>query len=210
MKKSVLELYYVEEGIYRTVFKNDHGRMVYLLLHFSKDSCHIGECFYVDRRNRPAPKKLRSFTFEYSELLSVIASSLDKKFDSYEMFTSPAISKEEFISSAISKGKYNILIMLKDGKVLKTIFKNKYHRAIYLEIDTSGEKAKISKCRYCDKRGSYTETTPHRLITIFFDYDKNHSNLLNFINSELEGGFSDVLITEDHTIKLDRPICGSI
>ncbi len=210
MKKSILELYSIGDGLYRSIFKNNHGRMIYLLLSFSGKDCQIEECFYIDREKRPTPKKLKIKSFEACELLSVIGTSLDKSFESHEFLEAPSLSNEEFISSALSKEKYNILIMLKEGAKLKTIFKNKYHRSIYFEIELIGEKAKISECRYCDKRGKDTDITPYRLITIYFEYDKSHSNLLNFINSELEGGFSDVLITEDHTITLDRPICGSI
>ena len=210
MKKSILELYRTAGGLYQSVIKTKHGRMIYVLISFSEKSCQIRKCFYIDREKRPVPKKLKTESFASNELLSVIASELDKKFDSYKKVKSPSLSKEDFISSALSKKKYNILIMLKEGNSLKTIFKNKYHRAIYLEIEITDAKAKIVSCRYCDKRGKDTDITPHRLITIFFDYDKVHLNLLNFINSELEGGFSDVLITEDHTIILDRPICGSI
>lgn len=210
MKKSILELHRTADGLYQSIIKNNHGRLIYMLLFLTEKDFEIIECFYIDRDNRPEPKKLMKKFLGADELLSVIASSLDKNFDSYRIIESTSLSKEEFIGKVTSKEKYNILIMLKEGNFLKTIFKNKYHRSIYLEIEVIGEKAKIVSCRYCDKRGKDTDITPHRLITIFFDYDKGHSNLLKFINSELEGGFSDVLITEDHTIILDRPICGSI
>ena len=100
--------------------------------------------------------------------------------------------------------------MLKDGEILKTIFKNRFRRSIYLEIDTSGEKALINVCKYCDVRGVGVDITPYHLTTIYFHHDKDFTNLLNIVNNELEGGFTDVVITESHTIVLDRPICGSI
>lgn len=34
--------------------------------------------------------------------------------------------------------------------------------------------------------------------------------LLRIVNTELEGGFSDVAIASEYTLVLDRPICGSI
>jgi hypothetical protein len=34
--------------------------------------------------------------------------------------------------------------------------------------------------------------------------------LLRIVNTELEGGFTDVAVSEEHTLVLDRPICGSI
>jgi len=36
------------------------------------------------------------------------------------------------------------------------------------------------------------------------------ANTMAFVNEELEGGFTHILIAEEHNIKLTRPICGAI
>lgn len=208
MKQSILELHKAEKGTYQAVIKNNHGRRIYLQVSIVEENCKIVSCFYIDRVSRPEPKLLETRQFSFGELLSVVSNELDKTFNSYQFVDCPVVSTEDFIKRALHKEKYKILIMLKDGSILKTIFKNRFRREIYLEIDTSAEKALIKVCKYCDIRGVDAEITPYNLRTIYFNYDIN--NLLHIINDELEGGFTDVIITENHTIVLDRPICGSI
>lgn len=36
------------------------------------------------------------------------------------------------------------------------------------------------------------------------------NDILALVNEELEGGFTHILIAEEHNIKLTRPICGAI
>ena len=208
LKRSVLELYKSHDNDYQTVIKNNHSRLIYVKMSIVDNCCEIKSCFYIDREKRPVPKLFVTNQCGLDNLLTVIATELDKCFDSYQFVTSSALETEIFIKQFVDKEKYNILIMLQTDDVLKTIFKNRYHRAIYLEIDTSREKALIQKCKYCDKRGEDVDVTPYNLTTIFFEF--NNENLLSIVNKELEGGFTDVVITDNHTIVLDRPICGSI
>ena len=95
---------------------------------------------------------------------------------------------------------------------MKTIFKNRMRREIYLEIILNEAKSYIKECRYCDTRGdeSKNKITPYRLVTVFFEHDNEYRAILNIVNNELECGFTDIVVSESHTIKLDRPICGSI
>jgi len=208
LKRSVLELRKNEYGYYHSVFKNNHGRRTYIQISIVENECEIIKCFYIDRTSRPEPKKLRTFNFPISQLLSICETELDKNFVSYELNDNSPISDEELISTATQREKYNILIFLRENNSLKTIFKNRFRRAIYLEIQLLQDRALVKVCRYCDLRGEDTDITPYSIKTIYFDYSFN--NLLKIVNEELEGGFTDIVITENHTINLDRPICGSI
>ena len=98
--------------------------------------------------------------------------------------------------------------MLQDGNVLKTIFKNKFRREIFLEIVLEGNRCLIRQCRYRDARAADKEITPHGLLTVY--YEHSLANLLRIVNNELEGGFTDVVISDTYSIVLDRPICGRI
>ena len=134
-KPSVLELHKTDDGMYQSVFKNNHGRRIYISLYINKNDCKIIDCFYIDRTSRPAPNKFETHKLVIDELLTVIASELDKVFSSYTIVESPKISAENFIAQAMHKEKYNILLMLKDGDTLKTIFKNRFRREIFLEME---------------------------------------------------------------------------
>lgn len=209
LKRSILELYKSHDNDYQAVIKNNHSRLIYVKMSIVDNCCEIKSCFYIDREKRPVPKLFATSRCALVDLLTVFASELDKTFDSYRFADDTTVlDTENFINQFVDKEKYNILIMLQNDDVLKTIFKNRYHRAIYLEINTSREKALIQKCKYCDKRGENVDVTPYNLTTIFFEF--NNENLLSIVNMELEGGFTDVVITDNHTIVLDRPICGSI
>lgn len=208
MKRSVLELHNAGGNDYQAFIKNNHGRKLYFKLSALDKKCEIVDCFYIDRAKRTEPKLLKTRKFQLDELLSVIAKELDKNYSEYRFADAPVLTTEDFIEQVLHTEKYNILIMLKNENTLKTIFKNRFHRAIYLEIEVHDKKALIKECRYCDERGEGTTITPYSITTIYFDY--NFTNILNIVNDELEGGFTDLLITENHTIKLDRAICGSI
>lgn len=208
MKRSVLKLHNAGVNTYQAFIKNNHGRKLYLKLSTIDKNCEITDCFYIDRTKRTEPKLLETRKLTFDELLTVIANELDKNYSEYRFVDGPVLTTEEFIEQVLHTEKYNILIMLKNENTLKTIFKNRFHRAIYLEIEANNEKALIKECRYVDERGEGTTITPYSITTIYFDY--NFTNILNIVNNELEGGFTDLLITENHTIKLDRAFCGSI
>lgn len=206
-KRSVLELYKNYNNEFHSVFKNNHGRLIYLALAIKDDKCTISNCYYLDRSLYFVPKKAVTKNCLITDLLDVIRNELDKDFADID-YCNIFLSKKQLINRTLGHQKYNILIMLKEGNVLKTIFKNKFRRSIYLEISTGVDKSLISKCRYCDKRGEKADITPYGLKTIYFE--SGIDNILSIVNTELEGGFTDILITAENTIELDRPICGSI
>lgn len=206
-KRSVLELYKNYNNEFHSVFKNNHGRLIYLALAIKDDKCTISNCYYLDRSLYSVPKKAVTKKCALNELLNIIKNELDKDFVDID-FCNTLLSEKQLIGAELNKEKYNILIFLKDGNVLRTIFKNKFRRNIFLEITLGVDESLISKCRYCDKRGKNANITPYGLKTIYFESGIN--NILSIVNTELEGGFTDILITAESTIKLDRPICGSI
>lgn len=206
---SDLTLYPAPYQGYHTVFRTKHGRRIYLsLLRTDNDCFTIVDCHYIDRTWSKRPKKFITRVIESHKLLDVISAELDRYFAEV-IYSEEILTKSELISEFIMSNKKSILIMLREGPLLRTIFKNRYRRSILLEIKLeSDSSAYIKTCRYCDKRANGTEISPYGLTTISFMFSLDQ--LLNIINTELEGGFTDVLITDEHTIILDRPICGSV
>ena len=96
---------------------------------------------------------------------------------------------------------YQVAFTNKHSRKIYLALSIKYHRSIYLEITLSV----ISDCHYADTR---SEEILHGLTTIYFPFSTEV--LLRIVNKELEGGFTDVAITADHSPVLNRPICGSI
>lgn len=198
-----------DKGYYHTIFKNQHGRQIYMSVILVDGWITIKECFYLDRVDRPEPKRLATSICKLSSLLDVIKNELDKSFKAIQFDDSIVVSKDTLISTFLEERKKKILIMLADGDVLRTVFKSKYRREIYLEITLSNDIATITQCYYVDKRANGKKIIPHGLITVRFHWGLQ--KLLETVNNELEGGFSGVLISSPHhTITLDRPICGSI
>lgn len=212
MDRSIFKLYKIDGNEYQGFIKNEHGRKIYVRLSIENGVCQMLSCFYIDRSTRPSPTLFKTKRFLLEDMLSVLSTEHDRIFNSYEIHNSPIMQTEEFIQHIIGTQKYKILILLKEGNTLKTIFKNRMRREIYLEIILNNEKSYIKECRYADVRGEESQkiVTPHRLVTVFFKHDNEYRAILNIVNNELEGGFTDVVVSESHTIKLDRPICGSI
>lgn len=200
------------QGHYHAVFRNNHGRVIFLCIIRIEENLTIKECFYLDRVGRSEPKKLTTSICKLSSLLDVIKNELDKSFNEVELDDSVVMSKEALISTYMAARKPKILIMLADDNgVIRTIFKSKFRRGIYLEIALSGDGdiATITKCYYVDKRAKGQKIPPQGIITVRFEFSLK--NLLEIVNTELEGGFTDVLISSPHhTITLERPICGAI
>lgn len=207
IKRSILKLYRNHDNEFHSIFKNNHGRLIYLAVAINEKDCTINECYYLDRSSYSVPKKWKTKSCSINSLLIIIKNELNKDFVDIE-FCNILISKKQLKNEAINNQKYSILILLKEGNLLRTIFKNKFRRSVFLEITLGVGKLLISKCYYCDKRGGDKQITPYGLKTIYFD--NGIDNILSIVNSELEGGFTDVLITAENTIELDRPICGSI
>ena len=205
MKKSVLTMIKNESGEYQAVFTNKHSRKLYLALSLSGDICTVNECYYLDRSTKKIPKALNFGAFGSEDILNKISRELDKTFSEIRFLENSILTKEKLIDSYLSEEKKKILLLLKTDSQLRTIFKNKYHRSIYLEITLLEERALISDCHYADTR---SEEIPHGLKTIYFSFSME--GLLKIVNTELEGGFTDVAITEEHTLVLNSPICGRI
>ena len=206
-KTSILTFIKNEKGSWHTAFKTDHSRQIYLSLVFViGDMFTVEECYYLDRSTKKVPKALTiSETFELGALTEKITRELDKSFSKIRFLDNHVLTREELISSYLSTEKKKILLLLKKNTQLRTIFKNKYHRAIYLDITLDGGRSYISDCHYADERSGMV---PHGLTTIYFAFTLK--NILQIVNDELEGGFSDVAIADEYTVALDRPICGSI
>ena len=205
MKKSVLIMIKNESGEYQAVFTNRHSRKIYLALSVNEDIFTVQECYYLDRSTKKIPKALTFGAFGREDLLNKISRELDKSFSEIRFLENSMLTKQKLISSYLSREKKRILLLLKTDSQLRTIFKNKYHRSIYLEITLLEERALISDCHYADAR---SDEIPYGLKTIYFPFSMKA--LLNIVNQELEGGFTDVAITEEYTLVLDCPICGSI
>ena len=201
-----------DKNSYHAVFRNDHGRVIFLSVILLGGYITLKECFYLDREHRPEPKKLTTSICPASSLLDVIRNELDNKsLKSVRFDDSVVVSKETLIATHLAERKPKILIMLSDesGRVIRTVFKSKHRRAIYLEIGVDAENiATIKQCYYVDKRARGKKIPPQGLITVRFEFSLK--NLLDVINKELEAGFNGAIVSNHHTLKLDRPICGAI
>jgi hypothetical protein len=144
-------------------------------------------------------------SFGIESLEEKLSKELDVMFSEIRCSENEILTKEELISHFLGKEKKKILLMLREGETLRTVFRNKTHRSIYLEIRLDHGQALIFDCHYADDR---SQAVPYGLTTIRFSFSLHE--LLRIVNDELEGGFTDVAVSEVHTIVLDRPICGSI
>ena len=207
MKSSILSMVRNRCG-YHTVLKTNHGRLIYLALSLKDKLCVVDECIYLDRSCPYHPKKQVTRKFPQKDLLNMIRAELDKDFQGVEWYEE-LVPKSELIAQHLHTEKKRILLVLQEGNRLRTIFKNKFRREIYLEILLESDRALICDCHYCDARAKGKPIAPQGLVTIY--YQHSLVNLLALVNQELEGGFTDVMISENHTITLGRrAICGSI
>lgn len=218
---------------YRTIFKNQHGRKIYLSLVINGTQCTITDCFYTDRGGRSEanhskarPLKLTTTEFPINELLNVIETQLDKKFYGVELVQNSTydMTLDEYLNyrESLTRTKYHFLIMEGSGDTvnglpskLRTRLKNKLHRSIYLVLsyykDGSGV---VKQCFYYDRSylRSDIKVTPPSLISCFFPYTRE--GILNLVNNEICCNFTHIIITDGtEGIDLDSgttPICGSI
>lgn len=218
---------------YRTVFKNQHGRTIYLSLEINGTQCTITDCFYTDRGGRSEanhskarPLKLTTTELPIYELLNVIEAQLDKKFYGVELVQSSTydMTLNEYLNyhESLTRTKYHFLIM--EGSVdtvnglpskLRTRLKNKLHRSIYLELEYYKDGSGVVKqCCYYDRPylRSDLKVTPPSLISCFFPYTRE--GILNLVNNEICCNFTHIIITDGtEGIDLDSnttPLCGSI
>lgn len=218
MKKSVLKMDKISGDYYHAVFRNNHGRKIYICLTYKNNEVLITDCFYTDRPEsngtKAVPLKFKTSCCTRENLLDVFANELDKRFFGIEFSeTENDISAEEYIKLKSSdKHKYKFLILVNSGDTYKTRLKNRIHRSIYLEISRNGNRGAISDCHYYDRlyKRNNAYITPSGLTSITFDFNPN--NILEIVNDELNCDFSDVIITKD-SFGFDNgnlPICGSI
>lgn len=233
MRKSILKLEAISEAdnYFRTIFKNNHGRELYLSIRLENGSCNITRCFYTDRnRNKTGesrysakPKKLVTFQFPTDKLLTVIGNELDKTFSDVEYITSAgaSLSLDEYIEAKnhFEHQPYRFLIFAGEGEAynglpirLRTRLKNKLHRCIYLELEYyKNGKGVIRQCHYYDreyKRDGVT-VTPPMLLSCFFPYTRE--GIISLVNCELCCDFTHMITTAE--IDVDKnltPICGSV
>lgn len=66
----------------------------------------------------------------------------------------------------------------------------------------------MTSFHYADIWVGETPRVPYTLLR--FDCGSSMADILAFVNEELDGGFTHILIAEEHNIKLTRPICGAI
>jgi len=218
MKKDELSFELMPSGNYHTVFRNNHSRKIYLQIERQNDELRLIECCYIDRPLKsgryPIPKKFKPKQCKCDELIDIIATTLDKRFYgmSFSCEKDPT-TRDEYIQSKQGHTKYQFLIFVKDGTVIRTRLKSRVHREIYLEIQiVFGQAAHISDCHYCDRqyRTNGKIVTPVGLTTVFFYPTKE--NLLRIVNEELNCDFTDIIITEDTFGFYEKPIpiCGAI
>lgn len=218
MQKSILQLDKQQGYTYQTLFKNNHGRRIYLKLKLSDKEVSITDCFYTDRPEknctRTVPLKFKTSRCTRENLLDVLANELDKHFFGIEFSEiENNISAEEYIKLKISdKHKYKFLILVNNANTYQTRLKNRIHRSIYLEISRSSNSGVITDCHYYDRhyKRNNAYITPSGLTSITFEFSLD--NILRIVNDELNCDFTDVIITKD-SFGFDNtslPICGSI
>ena len=188
MQKSILHLDKKQGQTYQAIFKNNHGRRLYIQLQINNNEIFISDCFYTDRPARnghnAVPCKFHTSHCTCDSLIDVFKNELDKTFFGIEFSdTENKLSTEEYIKLKTQvKTKYKFLILVNDNNTYKTRLKNRIHRSI----------------------------TPSGLTSITFDFSLY--NILKIVNSELNCDFTDVIITQDSFGFNDSPlpICGSI
>ena len=216
---------------FRTIFKTQHGRVLYLLLEINGTDCTILDCFYIDRNQNKAgaerynckPSKLQTFQFKAEKLLSVVEKELDKKYYSVEFVPSEQdeLSMEEYLQWKVEdeRKKYSFLVMVGDGESygglpvrLRTRLKNRLHRSVYIELKYYKEgKGVVHQCYYYDRRyrRQDVKVTPPQLVSCFFP--SSHKGILNLLNQEICCDFTHMVVTNEIDVDSNMtPLCGAL
>lgn len=225
MHKQKLQLHNSISGALRCVIKNNHGRVIYLELLQVDEIFIVNDCFYIDRKRKDkyyaVPQKLKTKKFACNNLLDVIATQLDKKFYGIEIaYSSSELNRDEFIELKLKEMRkgYKFLIFIGEGEltngipaVIRTRFKNRIHRSIYLEMQYRNGRGVITDCHYYDRiYKEKKQVIPETLSTVYFMYTRQA--ILNIINSELNASFTDIIFVTDGSLSIDKktPLCGYI
>jgi hypothetical protein len=179
LKKVILNLVKNENGNYHTVFKTRHARKIYLAFSVSGDLCAVTECRYLDRSIIKIPKAITFAPFAIETLGEKISNELDATFSEIRFSEKEMMTEEALITRFLGKEKKKILLMLRDGETLRTVFRNKTHRSIYLELRLDHGQALIFDCHYADER---SQGVPYGLTTIRFSFSLQE--LLHVVNDE--------------------------
>jgi hypothetical protein len=105
-------------------------------------------------------------------------------------------------------GEYGVDGKAQPWKVPKENPTGCYRRTIYLEISLNAEKANIIACHYADKKDGGKHKIPHSLTNL--ECGSGIDEILAFVNDELDGGFTNILLASEYDITLDQPIYGTM
>lgn len=204
MKRQKLILEATATGSYRSIFLNNHGRLIYLEISESNNKWLVEECFYVDRnrgllgekRRRSVPLKQTTKVVEHNDeaLLLLLSKEVDKLFFGVEFTYNEDtlnMSANEYTEYYdLQNEKYYFLILVGEGNALqdnlrytlKTRFKNKLHRSIYIEIEYYKDgKGRIKECYYYDKVyiRNKSKIIPPKLHSVHVDFTRK--GLIQFL-----------------------------
>ncbi len=107
------------------------------------------------------PQKFITKAFVCDNLLDIIETELDKRYYGIEIsFSTIKLTRDEFINYKLKEMKkgYKFLIFIGEGElidgiptIIKTRFKNRIHRSIYLEMQYRNGSGVITNCHYYDR-----------------------------------------------------------
>ena len=84
MQKSILHLDKKQGQTYHAIFKNNHGRRLYIQLQINNNEIFISDCFYTNRPARnghhAVPCKFHTSHCTCDSLIDVFKNELDKTF----------------------------------------------------------------------------------------------------------------------------------
>lgn len=225
MKRQSLILHKAQGGRYRTVFKNRHGRIIYLELIKQDDYCSITDCYYLDREleQTHTPKKFKTSYCRFDNICEIISSELDKHFygvEINELFSD--LTVDEFVSKKLNdmRNGYKFLIFVGSGITVNGIpteittrLKNRIHRSICLKLcHYKGELGIVSDCFYFDRTyKSKEKVMPAALTSVFVKYQRDA--IIDMVNSELNCDFTDIIFVTDNSIDIENNstvLCGNI
>lgn len=225
MHQQNLQLYQSKDG-FRTVFKTKHGRLIYLQLHIIDQTVTVEKCLYLDRFRKGSyyavPQKLTTMQCRENELLSVVATQLDRIYFGIEIIDLLSeLSMDDFIQYKLHEMRcgYKFLLFVGSGEAvnglpvkLQTRLANRLHRRIYLEINYHHDAVGVvSDCHYYDRTyRQRTRVIPQMLTTVFVPFERN--SILQMVNRELDCDFTDLVVI-DNTIDFEGnsyALCGNI